>query len=120
MTEDFNNKLADALWTLLEPRIQKLIDSGDGLDIDNKIEQWMRYHFDLADYASIDITDYSHEIDGMVDAQVQYLAEDGDLKDWLDYSDSDFNERVFKALGEIDMKFGTMTVTYKDSVIVKE
>lgn len=119
MTEDFNNKLADALWTLLEPRIQKLIDGSDGGDIDDKIEQWMRYHFDLSDY-SLDITDYSHEIDGMVDAQVQYLAEDGDLKEWLDGSDSEFTERVFKALGEIDMKFGNMTVTYKDATIVKE
>jgi len=56
----------------------------------------------------------------MIDNQVQYLAEDGDLKDWLDTSNSDFNERVFKALGEIDMKFGNMTVTYKDAIIVKE
>ena len=102
MTEDFNNKLADALWTLLEPRIQKLIDGSDGGDIDDKIEQWMRYHFDLADY-SLDITDYSHEIDGMVDAQVQYLAEDGDLKEWLgnrEDTDDEFRRRVYSALND--------------------
>jgi len=114
MTDDFNNKLADALWTLLEPRIQKLIEDNTDFDIDEKISEYMSGSFRLDDY-SFDITDYSHEIDGMVDAQVQYLAEE-----WLDNSNSDFNERVFKALGEIDMKFGNMTVTYKDSVIVKE
>ena len=112
MTEDFNNKLADALWTLLEPRIQKLIDGSDGGDIDDKISDYMSNSFRL--------DDYSYELDGMIDNQVQYLAEDGDLKDWLDTSNSDFNERVFKALGEIDMKFGNMTVTYKDATIVKE
>ena len=126
MTDDFNNKLADALWTLLEPRIdQKLanfrdeIGTVDGDNLDNKIEEWMRYHFDLSDY-HFDITDYSHEIDGMIDAQVQYLAEDGDLKDWLDSSDSEFTERVVKALGNIDMKFGNMTVSYEHLTIVKE
>ena len=112
MTEDFNNKLADALWTLLEPRIQSLIDGNTDIDIDDKISDYMSNSFRLADY--------SYELDGMIDTQVQYLAEDGDLKEWLDNSNSDFNERVFKALGEIDMKFGNMTVTYKDSVIVKE
>ena len=55
-----------------------------------------------------------------VTERIKSAREEGDLKDWLDNSDSDFNERVFKALGEIDMKFGNMTVTYKDSVIVKE
>jgi len=112
MTDDFNNKLADALWTLLEPRIQSLIEGNADIDIDDKISDYMSNSFRL--------DDYSYDLDGMIDNQVQYLAEDGDLKEWLDYSDSDFNERVFKALGEIDMKFGNMTVTYKDATIVKE
>jgi len=112
MTDDFNNKLADALWTLLEPRIQSLIEGNTDIDIDDKISDYMSNSFRL--------DDYSYELDGMIDNQVQYLAEDGDLKDWLDTSNSDFNERVFKALGEIDMKFGNMTVTYKDAIIVKE
>jgi len=112
MTEDFNNKLADALWTLLEPRIQSLIEGNTDIDIDDKISDYMSNSFRL--------DDYSYDLDGMIDTQVQHLAEDGDLKDWLDTSDSDFNERVFKALGEIDMKFGNMTVTYKDAIIVKE
>ena len=114
MTDDFNNKLADALWALLEPRIdQKLanfrdeIGTVDGDNLDNKIEEWMRYHFDLSDY-HFDITDYSHEIDGMIDAQVQYLAEDGDLKDWLsnredtgvNNNDTEFRLRVYAALND--------------------
>lgn len=112
MTEDFNNKLADALWTLLEPRIQSLIDGNTDIDIDDKISDYMSNSFRL--------DDYSFDIDGMIDQQVQYLAEDGDLKEWLDGSESEFTERVVKALGNIDMKFGNMTVSYEHLTIVKE
>lgn len=112
MTEDFNNKLADALWTLLEPRIQSLIDGNTDIDIDDKISDYMSNSFRLEDY--------SYDLDGMIDNHVQYLAEDGDLKDWLGNSDSEFTERVAKALGNIDMKFGNMTVSYEHLTIVKE
>ena len=112
MTDDFNNKLADALWTLLEPRIQKLIEDNTDFDIDEKISDYMSGSFRL--------DDYSFDIDGMIDQQVQYLAEDGDLKEWLDGSESEFTERVVKALGNIDMKFGNMTVSYEHLTIVKE
>ena len=79
----------------------KGVVSNDGFTddhLDNKIEQWMKYHFDLADYAQIDMTDYSYEIDGMIDAQVQYLAEDGDLKDWLDSNHEQFEEKGLNVL----------------------
>jgi hypothetical protein len=79
----------------------KGVVSNDGFTddhLDNKIEQWMKYHFDLADYAQIDMTDYSFEIDGMIDQQVQYLAEDGDLKEWLDSSHEQFEEKVLNVL----------------------
>ena len=79
----------------------KGVVSNDGFTddhLDNKIEQWMKYHFDLADYAQIDMTDYSFEIDGMIDQQVQYLAEDGDLKDWLDSNHEQFEEKVLNVL----------------------
>ena len=79
----------------------KGVVSNDGFTddhLDNKIEQWMKYHFDLADYAQIDMTDYSYEIDGMLDAQVQYLAEGGDLKDWLDSNHEQFEEKVLNVL----------------------
>lgn len=78
----------------------KGVVSNDGFTddhLDNKIEQWMQYHFDLADY-SLDLSNYSYELDGMIDAQVQYLAEDGDLKDWLDSSHEQFEEKVLNVL----------------------
>jgi len=82
MTDDFNNKLADLIWSLIEPKIeQKLNNFRDDLgtfdgDLDEKINDWMCGKFQPEDY--------SHEIDGMIDVQVQYLAENGDLKEWLD------------------------------------
>jgi len=82
MTNDFENKLADLIWSLIEPKIeQKLNNFRDDLgtfdgDLDEKISDWMCGNFRP--------DDYSHEIDGMIDVQVQYLAENGDLKEWLD------------------------------------
>ena len=118
MTEDFNNKLADALWTLLEPRIDQKLEAFreendiGSIDLDDKISDYMSNSFRL--------DDYSFDLDGMIDQQVQYLAEDGDLKEWLDGSESEFTERVAKALGNIDIKFGNMTVSYEHLTIVKE
>jgi len=90
MTDDFNNKLADALWTLLEPRIQKLIEENTDFDIDEKIGDYMSSSFRLEDY--------SYEFDGMIDQHVQYLAEDGDLKEWLDIDKTadDDNDEIFR------------------------
>ena len=95
MTEDFNNKLADALWTLLEPRIQSLIEGNTDIDIDDKISDYMSNSFRL--------DDYSFDLDGMIDQQVQYLAEDGDLKEWLgnrEDNDTEFRQRVYAALND--------------------
>jgi len=95
MTEDFNNKLADALWTLLEPRIQSLIEGNTDIDIDDKISDYMSNSFRL--------DDYSFDLDGMIDQQVQYLAEDGDLKEWLgnrEDNDTDFRQRVYAAIND--------------------
>ena len=48
------------------------------------------------------VDEYSHDIDGLIDAQLQYQAEDGDLKDWLKHDDPDadvpFDTRVFRAI----------------------
>ena len=104
MTDDFNNKLADALWTLLEPRIQKLIEDNTDFDIDEKISDYMSGSFRL--------DDYSFDIDGMIDQQVQYLAEDGDLKEWLDINktadddnDDIFRQRVYSVINsEYDIR----------------
>ena len=101
MTDDFNNKLADALWTLLEPRIDQKLEAFreendiGSIDLDDKISEYMSSCFRL--------DDYSYELDGMIDNQVQYLAEDGDLKDWLgNQSDTDdeFRRRVYAALND--------------------
>lgn len=104
MTDDFNNKLADALWTLLEPRIQKLIEENADFDIDEKISEYMSGSFRLEDY--------SFDLDGMIDQQVQYLAEDGDLKEWLDINktadddnDDIFRQRVYSVINsEYDIR----------------
>lgn len=75
--------------------------------LDAQIRTWMSDNFELNDYG-FNIEDYRYEIDGMIDGQVQYLAEDGELKDWLDINDDttgrSFNERVFKALKEIHIE----------------
>jgi hypothetical protein len=93
MTDDFNNKLADALWTLLEPRIQSLIESNT--EIDAQISDYMSNSFRL--------DDYSYDLDGMIDTQVQHLAENGDLKEWLgnrEDTDDEFRRRVYSALND--------------------
>jgi hypothetical protein len=93
MTEEFNNKLADALWTLLEPRIQSLIESNT--EIDAQISDYMSNSFRL--------DDYSYDLDGMIDTQVQHLAENGDLKEWLgnrEDTDDEFRRRVYSALND--------------------
>ena len=112
MTNDFETKLADAIWALVEPKIeQKLANFRDDLgtfdgDLDEKIAEWMRYHFCLSEY-HFDITDYSHEIDGMIDVQLQYQAEDGELKEWLGRreDDSDFRQKVIDVIGDITVGF---------------
>ena len=118
MTNDFETKLADAIWALVEPKIdQKLAQFRDEIGSDDsfgmtddyladKISEWMRYNFDLSDY-SFDITDYSFDIDSMVDAQVQYLAEDGDLNEWLGNSTDDETLRlkVIDIIGDITVGF---------------
>ena len=88
--EEFFNKVADAMWLLMEQRVHKAVEEkiaalGNQLDddeVDNRIQSWMANYFDINDYG-FDIDDYSYQIDSMIDAQVQYLAEDGDLKEWL-------------------------------------
>ena len=87
----------------------KGIVSNDGFTddhLDEKIAEWMRYNFDLSEY-HFDITDWSHEIDGLIDQQVQYLAEEGDMKEWLGNrdDDSDFRQKVIDVVGDITVGF---------------
>ena len=99
--EEFLNKVADSIWLLMEQRVHKAVEEriaalGNQLDddeVDNRIQSWMANYFDITDYG-FDIDDYSYQIDSMIDAQVQYLAEDGDLKEWLGNSTDDDTLRL--------------------------
>lgn len=105
MTNDFETKLADAIWALVEPKIEQKLEAFreendiGSIDLDDKISDYMSNSFRL--------DDYQYDIDGMVDAQVQYLAEDGDLKEWLGNSTDDDTLRlkVIDILGDITVGF---------------
>ena len=105
MTNDFETKLADAIWALVEPKIdQKLAQFRDDLgtfdgDLDERISDFLATSFRLEDY--------SFDLDGMIDQQVQYLAEDGDLNDWLGNSTDDDTLRlkVLDIIGDITVGF---------------
>jgi len=96
MTNDFETKLADAIWALVEPKIeQKLAQFRDDLgtfdgDLDERISDYMSSSFRL--------DDYSYELDGLIDQQLQYQAEDGELKEWLDNNHEKFEDRVLNVL----------------------
>ena len=99
--EEFLNKVADSIWLLMEQRVHKAVEEriaalGNQLDddeVDNRIQSWMANYFDINDYG-FDLSDHSYELDSMIDQQVQYLAEDGDLKEWLGNSTDDDTLRL--------------------------
>jgi len=107
MTNDFESKLADAIWALVEPKIeQKLANFRDDLgtfdgDLDEKISDWMSGNFRL--------DDYQFDLDGMIDQQVEYLAGYGDLKEWLSNGDTSDDEtlrlKVIDIIGDITVGF---------------
>mgnify|MGYP003652315164 CR=1 FL=1 len=117
--EDQLLKVADVIMALIEPRLKERIqqmieENSDDMgtrqeDIDDQISNWMSMNFDISDYSDFSIHEYEYEISSMIS---EYIEEKED--------DSDFDERVFKALGNIDMKFGNMTITHGSSTIVKE
>ena len=112
--EEFLNKVADSIWLLMEQRVHKAVEEriaalGNQLDddeVDNRIQSWMANYFDITDYG-FDIDDYSYQIDSMIDAQVQYLAEDGDLNEWLGNStdDNTLRLKVVDIIGDITVGF---------------
>ncbi len=117
-TEDQLLKVADVIMALIEPRLKERMkqmieehsdDIGNSTDIDDQISEWMRSYFDISDYYEFDIHDHTYEIECMIDERIEEKEDD-----------SDFDERVFKALGKIDMKFGNMTITHESQTIVKE
>jgi hypothetical protein len=112
--EEFLNKVADSIWLLMEQRVHKAVEEriaalGNQLDndeVDNRIQSWMANYFDITDYG-FDISDYSYELDSMIDQQVQYLAEDGDLKEWLGNSTDDdvLRLKVVDILSDVTVGF---------------
>ena len=112
--EEFLNKVADSIWLLMEQRVHKAVEEriaalGNQLDddeVDNRIQSWMANYFDITDYG-FDLDDYSYQLDGMIDAQVQHLAEDGDLNNWLGNSTDDDTLRlkVVDIIGDITVGF---------------
>jgi len=112
--EEFFNKVADAMWLLMEQRVHKAVEEkiaalGNQLDddeVDNRIQSWMANYFDINDYG-FDIDDYSYSIDSMIDAQLQYQAEDGELKEWLgnDTDDEVLRLKVMDVIGDITVGF---------------
>jgi hypothetical protein len=90
----------------VEERIAALGNQLDDDEVDNRIQSWMANYFDITDYG-FDLSDYSYELDGMIDAQVQYLAEDGDLNNWLGNSTDDDTLRlkVVDIIGDITVGF---------------
>ena len=112
--EEFLNKVADSIWLLMEQRVHKAVEEriaalGNQLDddeVDNRIQSWMANYFDITDYG-FDIDDYSYQIDSLIDAQVQHLAEHGDLKEWLgDSTDDDtLRLKVVDIIGDITVGF---------------
>lgn len=102
--DEFINKVADAMWLLMEQRVHKAVEEAiaaqsvklDNDELDERIKDRLEM-FSVEDMG-FDISDYSYDLDTMIDNQVQYLAEYGDLKDWLGQEDDTFDERVLNVL----------------------
>ena len=116
-TEDQLHKLADVIMALIRPafkaEVLQIIEENSvpvpEVEVDEQITDWMRLNFDISDYYEFDIHEHEYEIGTMIDDRMEEKEDD-----------SDFDERVFKALGKIDMKFGNMTITHESQTIVKE
>ena len=102
--DEFINKVADAMWLLMEQRVHKAVEEAiaaqsvslDNEQLDERIKDRLEM-FSVEDMG-FDISDYSYDIDSMIDQQIQYQAEDGELKDWLDNEHGSFEDRVLNVL----------------------
>ena len=102
--EEFFNKVADAMWLLMEQRVHKAVEEAiaaqsvslDNEQLDERIKDRLEM-FSVEDMG-FDLSDYSYELDSMIDQQIQYQAEDGELKEWLGQEDDNFEDRVLNVL----------------------
>ena len=102
--DEFINKIADAMWLLMEQRVHKAVEeavAAQSVKLDNdELDERIKDRLDMfsVEDMGFDLNDYSYDLDTMIDNQVQYLAEYGDLKEWLDQDDSKFDEKVLNVL----------------------
>ena len=102
--DEFINKVADAMWLLMEQRVHKAVEEAiaaqsvklDNEQLDERIKDRLEM-FSVEDMG-FDINDYSYDIDSMIDNQIEYQAEHGELKEWLGQEDGNFDERVLNVL----------------------
>ena len=102
--EEFFNKVADAMWLLMEQRVHKAVEEAiaaqsvklDNDQLDERIKDRLEM-FSVEDMG-FDLSDYSYDLDSMIDQQIQYQAEDGELKEWLGQEDDNFEDRVLNVL----------------------
>lgn len=102
--DEFINKVADAMWLLMEQRVHKAVEEAiaaqsvklDNDELDERIKDRLEM-FSVEDMG-FDLNDYSYDLDSMIDNQVQYQAEHGELKEWLDQDDDKFEDRVLNVL----------------------
>jgi len=102
--DEFINKVADAMWLLMEQRVHKAVEEAiaaqsvslDNDQLDERIKDRLEM-FSVEDMG-FDLSDYSYDLDSMIDQQIQYQAEDGELKEWLGQEDDNFEDRVLNVL----------------------
>jgi hypothetical protein len=102
--DEFINKVADAMWLLMEQRVHKAVEEAiaaqsvklDNDELDERIKDRLEM-FSVEDMG-FDLSDYSYDLDSMIDNQVQYQAEHGELKEWLGQEDDNFEDRVLNVL----------------------
>ena len=102
--EEFFNKVADAMWLLMEQRVHKAVEEAiaaqsvklDNDQLDERIKDRLEM-FSVEDMG-FDLSDYSYDLDSMIDQQIQYQAEDGELKEWLGHDDDNFEDKVLNVL----------------------
>lgn len=102
--DEFITKVADAMWLLMEQRVHKAVEEAiaaqsvklDNDELDERIKDRLEM-FSVEDMG-FDLNDYSYDLDSMIDNQVQYQAEHGELKEWLGQEDDNFEDKVLNVL----------------------